>query len=247
VNRFPLYCLLAPFCLALPTHASAADRVVAFDASTRVEVDATGRPVKVEAPADLPQSVREFIEKRVASWHYSPAMQDGVAQAGTTYVWVGACAIPEGEGYRLAVDFKGNGPRHADGKPLAWPGYPDGARRRGVGGSFEVIAAIAQDGTTTPESVTPDQENERWNDAFRVVLEQWVRRMRFDPERVGGQGVASRIRIPVVFSAGGPSRQERLQHEEQTRSTDECRLATGAGAGPQPIALDSPIKVTPSS
>ena len=26
-----------------------------------------------------------------------------------------------------------------------------------------------------------------------------------------------------------------------------CLLATGATAGPQPIALDSPIKVTPSS
>ena len=246
MNRFAFPCLLVPFGLALPMQASAADQVVAFNASARVEIDAAGRPVKVEAPSDLPQPVREFIEKRVASWQYSPAMRDGVAQPGTTYVWLGACAIPEGEGYRLAVEFKGNGPRHSDGKPLAWPGYPDGARRRGVGGKFEVIAAIAPDGTTTPESITPGQEDERWNDAFTTVLEQWVRRMRFDPEQVGGQGVASRIRIPVVFSARGPSRKELAQGVEETRTTDECRLASGAAAGPQPIALDSSIKVTPS-
>ena len=41
--------------------------VVAFNASVRVDVDASGKPVKVEAPADLPDSIRSFIEKRVAS------------------------------------------------------------------------------------------------------------------------------------------------------------------------------------
>ena len=118
MKRFALSGLLA-LLLVLPVQApSAADGVVAFPASVRVDVDASGRPVKVEAPADLPEPIRAFIEKRVATWHYSPAMVAGVPQAGTTYVRVGACAVPEGDQYRLAIDYKGNGPRFADGKPL---------------------------------------------------------------------------------------------------------------------------------
>ncbi|MBP8615766.1 MAG: hypothetical protein KBI17_05860, partial [Thermomonas sp.] len=38
--------------------AAAKPDVVAFNASVRVEVDAAGKPVKVEAPADLPEAIR---------------------------------------------------------------------------------------------------------------------------------------------------------------------------------------------
>lgn len=232
--------------LALPGWA--ADGIVAFQATARVDVDATGKPVRIEAPTDLPAPIRVFIEKRIATWQYSPAMVEGVPQAGTTYVRVGACAVPEGDQYRLAIDYKGNGPRFADGKPLVPPPYPFDAMKRQVGGSFEVIVAIAEDGTATPESVKPLQEDRRWNDTFRIALEQWVRRMRYDTEQVAGQPVATRMRIPIVFTPGGSqSRQElREELEGEASAKDECRLATGAAGGLQPIALDSPIKVTPA-
>lgn len=236
--------MAAGLLLALAVPAWAAEDIVAFEASTRVDVDATGKPVRIEVPADLPASIRAFIEKRVATWHYSPAMVDGIAQAGTTYVRVGACAVPEGGQYRLAIDYKGNGPRFAGGKPLVPPLYPAAAQRRRAGGTFEVIVAIAPDGRATPESVTPLQEASRWDDTFRITLEQWVRRLRFDAEQVAGQAIASRVRFPAAFSPDGPGRQER---QREASATDECRLATGAGGGLQPIALDSPIKVTPSS
>lgn len=239
--------LTAGLLLALAVPAWAADGIVAFQATARVDVDATGKPVRIEAPADLPAPIRAFIEKRVATWHYSPAMVEGVPRAGTTYVRVGACAVPEGDQYRLAIDYKGNGPRFADGKPLVPPPYPGEAMKRHVGGAFTVVVAIAPDGTATPESVTPEEES-RWNDTFRITLEQWVRRMRYDTEQVAGQAVATRMRIPVVFSSGrSESRRElREELEQKASSEDECRLATGAAGGLQPIALDSPIKVTPA-
>ena len=38
--------------------------VVAFNASVRVEVDAAGKPVRIEAPADLPEAIRAFDSGR---------------------------------------------------------------------------------------------------------------------------------------------------------------------------------------
>ena len=125
--------------------------VVAFNASVRVDVDASGKPVKVEAPADLPDSIRSFIEKRVASWQYQPAKAAGVPVGATTYVKVGACAIPDATsgGYKLGVDFKGNGPRlvSASGN-LPPPQYPIEALRKSVTGTYIVNYSIQPDGST---------------------------------------------------------------------------------------------------
>ena len=98
--------------------------VVAFNVGVLVKVDATGRPVKVEASQDVPKPIRDFVEKRVASWQYQPARIDGVPQSATTYVAVNACAVPVAEGYRLGLDFDGNGPRTANDQRLAPPKYP---------------------------------------------------------------------------------------------------------------------------
>ena len=120
----------APVQAAEPAQAKA--DVVAFNASVRVEVDAAGKPVKVEASQDLPKPIREFVEKRVASWQYLPASINGVPQPATTYVGVSACAVPVAEGYRLGVDFNGNGPRTASDRPLVGPMYPPLAQRSGT-------------------------------------------------------------------------------------------------------------------
>lgn len=52
--------------------------VVAFNASVRVEVDASGKPVKVEAPADLPrlQQPARLVEPLGAVRHAVDAAQD---------------------------------------------------------------------------------------------------------------------------------------------------------------------------
>ena len=77
----------AALAAAMPLHAgeSAEKKVVAFNASVRVEVDAAGKPVKVEAPADLPEAIRGYIETRVASWQYQPAKADGAPASAVTY------------------------------------------------------------------------------------------------------------------------------------------------------------------
>ncbi len=130
--------------------------VVAFNASVRVEVDAAGKPVRIEAPADLPEAIRAFVEKRVASWQYTPAQVAGVPQAAVTYVGVNACAVPVGAGYRLGVDFAGNGPRTAADRTLVPPMYPRLAQRRNTSAEFVLILGIEADGYMKAGKLVPD-------------------------------------------------------------------------------------------
>lgn len=242
---------------ATPTFAGtgAGTKVVAFNASVRVDVDAIGKPVKVEAPQDLPAAIRSFIEKRVATWRYEPARHDGVAVPATTFVSVGACAIPTpaGDGYSLGLDFKGNGPGlvSANGQ-MPPPAYPRDLMRQGAQGVFNVTYTVQPDGSTHVDDVESMDGSKRYLKSFRPALTAWIEQMQYQPEIVGGKHVPTRISFPVEFvlKKGGshPAWREHYLAELQARAiaSNECKLATGTSFGPLPVALDSPVKVTPT-
>ena len=234
----------------------AAPSVVSFKASVRVDVDASGRPVKVEAPADLPDAIRGYIEGRVASWHYQPARQDGVAVPATTYVSVGACALPDAAsgGYRLGVDFKGNGPGlMTESGALMPPEYPREAMRAGATGVYKVVYSVGAAGKARVDAIeSMNDASRRYYQAFRMALEKWVAAMPYAPEVVNGQPVSTQVSIPVEFKLddGGIGEDWRTRYVEEIRSralqSSECGLAAGTNAGLLPIALDSPVGVTPA-
>ncbi|MFT4178348.1 MAG: energy transducer TonB [Thermomonas sp.] len=230
--------------------------VIAFNANVRVDVDANGKPVKVEAPADLPQAIRGYIEKRVASWQYQPAMQNNVAVPATTYVSVGACALPDetGDNYRLGVDFKGNGPGlvSATGR-LEPPVYPRDAMMRGSTGAFRVVYSISGEGKPKVDEIVPmDDVSKRSYKAFHAALEKWASSLPYRPETVNGQPVTTQISTLVEFrlddDIGTPQWRQRYIEELKSRAiaSSECALASGRGFGLVPIAMDSPVKITPA-
>ena len=232
--------------------------VVAFNASVRVDVDASGKPVKVEAPADLPDSIRSFIEKRVASWQYQPAKAAGVPVGATTYVKVGTCAIPDATsgGYKLGVDFKGNGPRlvSASGN-LPPPQYPIEALRKSVTGTYIVNYSIQPDGSTQVGDIKladgPNQ-SAKW---LRPAIARWAESLRYEPEQVDGKAVVTTMSFPVEFKINTSTKREsteawrtryKAELEARAMASTECLLASGGPPGLTPIALDSPVKVTPT-
>jgi hypothetical protein len=229
--------------------------VVAFNASVRVEVDASGKPVKVEAPADLPESIRSYIEKRVASWQYAPARENGLAAAAVTFVDVGACAIPVAEGYRLGLDYKGNGPRllTPSGR-LPPPIYPKEALRSAYSGTFKVEYAIQADGSTRLEDVETLEGGNKLAKLFNPTLKRWVEGLRYEPEHVNGRPVETTMRFPVEFKLdtgrsdmGSEQWRKNYLAELQARAiaSNEC-IAASAGNGLQPVAENSPVKVIPT-
>ena len=254
-SRAPRQWTGAALALLLAAPAAAADDagkpgVVAFNASVRVEVDATGKPIKVEAPADLPDAIRSFIEKRVASWQYEPAKQGGVPASAVTFVKVGACAIPAANGYRLGLDFKGNGPALVDPGPwfMRPPQYPRELQRAGAHGTFQVAYAIQSDGTTRLVSIKPIQTStgNRHARVFKETIADWIQGQRYQPEQVAGIPVATEMSFPVSFELkdGGNRQAYGNQLEARALASKEC-IAASIPAGPLPVATNSPVRITP--
>lgn len=247
--------LVGGYCMATTAGAqiAATPEVVAFSASVRVELDAAGKPVSVKAPENLPATVREFIEKRVGTWQYSPALQGGQPVPAVTFVSIGACAIPAGDGFRLGLDFKGNGPRliSASGH-LPPPSYPSEALRSGVSGTYRVTYSILADGSTRVASVDVVDGRSPYSKVFRASIERWAETLRYEPELVGGKPVSTSMSLPIEFSIHrdrrtGEAWRKAYLAELKARAiaSSECTAAAGTGSPTMPLAQDSPVKVMP--
>lgn len=241
---------LAGLAVAMPVAAGelpAGKGVITFNAAVRVEVSAAGAPVKVEAPVEFPEVVRHFIEKRVASWQYQPAMQDGVPAMAVTYVRVGVCALPIDAGYRMGLDFKGNGPAIVGSTSwLLPPRYPKELMMAGVEGVFQVNYSIQADGSARLDEIEAQSGVSRAHlKQFRSALTAWVEGFRYRPESVNGISIATKMSVPVSFSLSGEAHQKFLAKQEaKALASNEC-MAAAAPAGLMPVAQNSPVKVTP--
>lgn len=226
--------------------------VMRFRVSVRVDVDAAGKPTLVEVPEEFPASIRDLITRRVSSWQYLSASRDGVPQSATTYVRVDACAVPVEGGYRLDVDFDGNGPRAAGGQPLPPPRYPHEVQMRGIEAELAVVVNIDGQGNTSFERFENEtfhggrsRINAEMRNKLKTELRQWAKTLRFDPERIAGQPVPmTQIRIPVIFTlADGRADWEARQAE--AKASDACRLASSGQPALEPVALNPAVTVTP--
>ncbi len=249
---FPAVALAFAAAAAAAAADEPAQKPVAFRAEAKVTLDAAGKPLAVEASQDLPAPVRNFIEQRVATWHFSPPEQDGVTGPAVTFLTLGACALPTAEGgYRLAVDFKRNGPRYTNGPVFLPPAYPHEANVRGIGASMVVTYVVGTDGRATLEKLEyTDGANHR-RDGFGEAVRVWLRDMRFEPEQLAGKPVRTRIETTVKFTAGphAQSRDEiRRELEAKAARSEECRFAAGGAesGGMAPLALNSPVRVEPA-
>ena len=222
--------------------------VVAFNVGVKVEVDAVGKPISVQAPADLPEAIRAFVEKRVASWQYTPAQVAGVPQPAITYVGVNACAVPVGAGYRLGLDFAGNGPRTAADRTLLPPMYPRLAQRSGTSAEFVLILGIEADGHAVIDQIErADISGRPGASEFEAVLRQWIKTVRFDPEQIAGKPVRGQVRMPVEFSMRDPGGRQALREELQVKAktSRECQIASGEN-DMKPVALQPVVTVIPT-
>lgn len=239
------FALASAFALVAAFTSARAAEPIAFSADARVEIDATGKPTKVEAAPELPEAIRSFIERKVATWHFAPPSRDGESGSGVTYLQLGACAMPEGNGYRMAIDYKGNGPRRSGSGILFPPRYPPEAQRAGEEADLRVTWIVEPDGRATLENILrEDRPVTRKSDPFQRVVREWVASLRYEPEELAGRRLRTRVSVPVEFRldarSAGATREQLL---EQASQSTECRMAASKlQQGLQPVAVDSPFK-----
>lgn len=228
-------------------HAGKAPKVaepVAFHTSVKLDVDADGKVRAAEAPASMPKPLRDAIEAQARDWRFQPPSANGIAGGGVTYALVGACAIPlDDGGYRLAVDYKANGPG-VEGKGDGWmspPRYPEDAARSGQEAESVVDFTVGIDGRATLNGISYKRDTKMRHRYFDETIKQWITGIRYFPEQIAGTLVATRMRIPVDFemTSGGYSKK---YVQRRQAATPECQAAAASDALQLPVAVDSPFR-----
>lgn len=221
---------------------------VTFRVSAHVEVGTDGVPTVVEARGRLPDPIRQAVEQHVLQFRFEPVVIDGQARTASTHVFLDACAVQQPDGQlNLAMDYRSNCPGHASGDARsAPPAYPRRAAEIAAEGTFDLVVRVDVDGSASIESIKRIRGNQR---LFESDLRAWVEANRYIPEQVDGVPVATRFSTHVDFYVFAPVRQGRGQaQQEQLRASTRCAAANAGGNAPaDPVVLDSPLKLVPSS
>ena len=243
--------LTASLALAQPTGEQG--KAVAFRAEARVEVDAAGKLVKVEAAQDLPEGVQTYIEQQLSTWQYRRKLGDKASGIASTWVMLGVCAVPAANGgYSMGLAFEGNGPRFAGGQRFYVPrGLHHVIGRHNYEGSMDVHFMINADGTAKVESIEGLKKGRAKAD-IEAQTKAWIAGMAFDTETVDGKPVATKGILPVIFKVGGKTkRPTRESLQEKAMATAQCKSAAMAAAGDEgddgsSVAFESEVGISPS-
>jgi TonB family protein len=163
--------------------------------------------------------------QRVPGWRFTPASLDGVPAAAESTLRVFLEGEPDGKGgYTMRITRAHTGPR-ALKRPA--PKYPQRELKRHRAGSVLLRVEVQADG-----SVAKVEADEEYSDAgFVAASVQAVRRWTFEPERIGGQPVPTRLEIPVSFNLYGKPR-EKPRWSESNPELDEHPQALDSAIGP---------------
>jgi hypothetical protein len=234
---------------AAPT--TSAPKPVSFLADAKVEVDANGKLVKVEASPDLPDGVRRYIEQEVSKWTFKRNPREGETGNAISYIDLGACAVPTPTGgYSMGLAMHGNGPRIAGGgKWWIAPELQSVVARYELSQVVKVHFSVQPDGTAKFVSLDGMDANRKAKVAVERAVAAWLRALRFDPEQIGGHPVATQETLPVEFrTSNGPVTREDLLAD--ALQSPQCRQAAAAGQAVGPglraAALDSVIAIEPA-
>lgn len=246
---------LAPIALAALAFpiAQAAPRAALVETQLRIDVDAQGRVVAAEPTAALPTPVADALRRHAASWTFEAPTRGGVALPGTTYARLSVCAAPDagGQGLVFALGPARNGPG-VDERMLRPSFFPPVSDTMLALGRLEmdVVYEVGADGRASVVSLATRPDTPRARREIEVAFRRWIAPMRFQPERIDGVAVATRMHLPVTFTwerARPGARRDDLERR-RVEASPTCQALLGAPAGgarPQ-VAVDSPFRLQPS-
>lgn len=248
--------LLVAACVPAVAQSPAAPQLRLFHTQARVSVDASGAITGIEAPTEFGKAVGDAVEAQVRKLQFTAPTIDGKAVPGETWVQMQACTAPDGDGYRLAMKFRGNGPTLAN---TVHPVYPFVAQRAQIGATYKIAVDIAPDGSARLSSATAVAGAKRFDREFQQSLATWVKAMRYRVESVDGKPIGGQVTQTVEFVtgesfSGGSMAQARKRMEargaadQQARAlaSDACALALKAADGDatRQVAVHSAVKVS---
>jgi hypothetical protein len=250
MNRYLLPCALLAVAAvpAFAAKAPAKPALVMLVTQSRIEVDATGQVTAIETTPALKPDAAAVVEGNLRKIRFAPPLKDGQPVAGVTYASQEACAAPDGNAYRFAVKYRGNGPGL---QQRVFPVYPRDPERAGIESSWKLDILVGTDGRASVVKAMRTDGGKRYEHDFRAALQAWVAAMRFQPEELDHQPVATRLEQSVSFTLSGP--RYRLGSPElaqaQAEANQSCAIALQKGDAPERrvVALDSPFRPLPAA
>ena len=238
----------AVLAMTVAANANAASELqpVALTTTVRVEVGTDGLVTDAVADGKLPPVLLQAVARDARALRFQ-IPKDGAFSSGVTFVQMRVCLAPVGQDLSVATQYLSNGPRR---QMETTPRYPIDAARRGKGGDFKVVMQVAADGAATVESIS-NLDGGEMPAAFAGSIREWVASLRYEPELVSGQPVATRVEMPLEFRMLGKQTSlaaELDRQKQEAAMSSVCQRAMGDRApAPVPVALDSPFVLVPGA
>ena len=174
--------------------APAPDKELSYSFGARVELTAEGSVVDATLPEDtrVPVAVRAPLVQNIKAMRFEPARVDGVAKPSRSWLKGRLRLVPQGDNYALVIEPEGLGPRPL--KPfIARTGPPPAKPQR-----FLMQFEVTPEGRTRNIEITALDRKSSINRSLSEALKD----LRFEPEQVDGQAVATTLRWPFQVRDG---------------------------------------------
>lgn len=197
------------FALSLPLAAAAnsADKPLHLTQEWQLSIDAAGKVAALKDPGKLSPAVREQLERAIRGWRFDPGKLGGEPAPTDTTLTLDISFVPAADGnYSVRIDDARVGGTIDRSRKLAPPRFPRDAMKPGLVAMVVVKADYSADGRIIAVEPQP-AESLNATRSLQAATVAAVKRWAVTPERVGGQGVASSMMIPVCYTVtwGRPS------------------------------------------
>lgn len=233
--------------------APSARKAALMTTQVRVDVDATGRVVAAEPGEGVDGALADAIRSHAKGWTFEAPVRDGKPVGGTTFVRAQLCAAEDAGsgGLVVSVGSVNNGPG-VDPRMMRPSFFPPISEELVRLGRMEVEAVyeVGVDGRATVLSVATVPDRARLRHSTEVALRKWLAPMRFEPERIDGTPVATRMQLPITFTfeQGSAPRARDLEKRLIDENPTCQALLKGRPDAPRPqVALDSPFAAPPGT
>lgn len=143
------------------------------------------------------QLLHRRAEPVVRLWQFVPGQVDGVPARTQTHLLMQVLVLVDADG-SAAMKF---GSASTGGRSLvqAAPRYPPNAARAGASATLVAEISVDTNGVSTLETLTFQPKRSYFRSDFIAAAEAAIKSWTFQPERVAGRPVATRLRIPIEF------------------------------------------------
>ncbi len=144
--------------------------------------------------------ITDFLEKSIRSWKFTPGSLQGVPQRTESALWLNVEAMPREDGnYDLKIFDANTGLLGV--AAMTTPKYPMNEMRRGQEAVLRLLVSYDENGAVTKveRTTTLSPREEKLMKPFEQASFSAVKKWRFNPEKIGGHGVAGTGIVPIKF------------------------------------------------